>query len=68
MKDVERAFSVVQSQWAIVLGSSCFWHKEKLMKNIMCTYIISYNMIVEDEGDTITKWDDDESEALTLAS
>ena len=60
-KDVERAFGVLQSRWAIVRGPARFWYKSKLAE-IMYTCIILHNMIVEDEGDAITNWGDDEGE------
>lgn len=49
-KDVERAFGVLQSRFAIVKGSVRFWKKEDL-HNIMTTCIILHNMIIEDERD-----------------
>ncbi|XP_027076867.1 uncharacterized protein [Coffea arabica] len=60
-KDVEQDFGVVQSRWAIVCGPARFWHKAKL-KDIVYTCIILHNMIVEDEGDAIKNWDDDDEE------
>ncbi|XP_074352804.1 uncharacterized protein LOC141691957 [Apium graveolens] len=50
-KDVERAFGVLQSHFAIVRGTACFWDKGDLGR-IMRAFIIIYNMIVEDERDT----------------
>ncbi|CAM8929538.1 unnamed protein product [Rhodiola kirilowii] len=50
-KDVERAFGVLQSRFAIVRGPARFWDKGDLGK-IMRTCIIIHNMIVEDERDT----------------
>ncbi|XP_015865771.2 uncharacterized protein LOC107403403 [Ziziphus jujuba] len=47
-KDVERAFGVLQSRFAIVCGPAHFWHRETL-KDIMKACIILHNMIVEDE-------------------
>ncbi|MCI17619.1 ribosomal protein, partial [Trifolium medium] len=47
-KDVERAFGVFQSRFAIVRGPSRNWHVDT-MKNIMYACIIMHNMIVEDE-------------------
>ncbi|XP_057439899.1 uncharacterized protein LOC130731648 [Lotus japonicus] len=46
--DVERAFGVLQSRFAIVRGPSRFWHPNE-MKSIMYACIILHNMIVEDE-------------------
>lgn len=47
-KDVERAFGVLQSQFAIIGGAVRFWDS-KMLANIMKTCIILHNMIVEDE-------------------
>ncbi|XP_020262989.1 uncharacterized protein LOC109838970 [Asparagus officinalis] len=47
-KDVERAFGVLQSRFAIVRGPARSWD-EKILKNIMQACIIMHNMIVEDE-------------------
>ncbi|XP_074373865.1 uncharacterized protein LOC141714232 [Apium graveolens] len=49
-KDVERAFGVLQSRFAMLRGPSQFWHVET-MKYIMTTCIILHNMIIEDERD-----------------
>ncbi|XP_047337985.1 putative nuclease HARBI1 [Impatiens glandulifera] len=49
-KDVERAFGVLQSRFAIVAGPVRYWRKE-VMHDIMTTCIILHNMIVEDERD-----------------
>lgn len=51
-KDVERAFGVLQSRFAIVCELSRFWNVETL-KYIMTTCIILHNMLVEDECYTI---------------
>ncbi|XP_052181945.1 uncharacterized protein LOC127794738 [Diospyros lotus] len=50
-KDVERAFGVLQSRFAIVRGPGHMWDVETL-KFIMASCIILHNMIVEDERDT----------------
>ncbi|XP_020271530.1 uncharacterized protein LOC109846695 [Asparagus officinalis] len=49
-KDVERAFGVLQSQFAIVAGSARFW-KKHVLHDIMIACIIMHNMIIEDEHD-----------------
>ena len=49
-KDVERAFGVLQSRFAIVAGPARFWSKS-VLHDIMTTCIIMHNMIVEDERD-----------------
>ncbi|CAL5344958.1 unnamed protein product [Camellia sinensis] len=47
-KDVEWAFGVLQSRFAIIGGAVRFWDP-KMLANIMKTCIILHNMIVEDE-------------------
>ncbi|KAK9267481.1 hypothetical protein L1049_009907 [Liquidambar formosana] len=49
-KDVERAFGVLQSRFAIVCGPTRSWSREYL-GYIMKTCIILHNMIIEDERD-----------------
>ena len=48
-KDVERAFGVLQSRFAIVRGAARIWDTETLGL-IMRACVIMHNMIVEDEG------------------
>jgi hypothetical protein len=48
-KDVERAFGVLQSRFAIVRGLIRYWDEETLAY-IMKASIIMHNMIIEDEG------------------
>ncbi|CAK8536130.1 unnamed protein product [Lathyrus sativus] len=50
-KDVERAFGVRQSRFAIIRGPAHAWHMETL-KHIIYACIILHNMIVEDERHT----------------
>ncbi|XP_062230048.1 uncharacterized protein LOC133927612 [Phragmites australis] len=47
-KDVERAFGVLQSRFAIVRGPARVWDQSTL-HNIMTACIIMHNMIIEDE-------------------
>jgi hypothetical protein len=49
-KDVERAFGVLQSRFAIIKGPARFWDKRTL-HDIMTACIIMHNMIIEDERD-----------------
>ncbi|XP_020271864.1 uncharacterized protein LOC109847032 [Asparagus officinalis] len=49
-KDVERAFGVLQSRFAIIKGPARFWDK-RILHDIMTACIIMHNMIVEDERD-----------------
>ncbi|CAH9105097.1 unnamed protein product [Cuscuta epithymum] len=49
-KDVERAFGVLQSRFAIIAGPSRFWEK-KVLHDIMSACIIMHNMIIENERD-----------------
>jgi hypothetical protein len=50
MKDVERAFKVLQARFAIVCGPARFFYPETL-NDIMIACVILHNMIVEDERD-----------------
>ncbi|WOG82703.1 hypothetical protein DCAR_0101870 [Daucus carota subsp. sativus] len=47
-KDVERAFGVLQSRFAIIRGPSRFWDVDT-MKYIMTSCVILHDMIIEDE-------------------
>ncbi|XP_058741338.1 uncharacterized protein LOC131613706 [Vicia villosa] len=50
-KDIERAFEVLQSRFAIIRNPARSWHLDTLQR-IMNTCIILHNMIVEDERST----------------
>ncbi|XP_020232047.1 uncharacterized protein LOC109812481 [Cajanus cajan] len=66
-KDVERAFGVLQSRFAIVRGPTRAWRVDTL-KNIMHACIILHNMIVEDERHTYNinfDYDNSSNEVLT---
>ncbi|XP_010687133.1 uncharacterized protein LOC104901279 [Beta vulgaris subsp. vulgaris] len=56
-KDVERAFGVLQSRFAIVRKPSLAWDEE-ILNDIMLSCIIMHNMIVEDEQDTYAHYAD----------
>lgn len=49
-KDIERAFGIMQSRSAIIAGLPHFWRNE-VLHDIMTTFIILHNMIIEDECD-----------------
>uniref|UniRef100_K4CSM7 DDE Tnp4 domain-containing protein n=1 Tax=Solanum lycopersicum TaxID=4081 RepID=K4CSM7_SOLLC len=53
LKNVERAFRVLQSYFAIIAGPSHFLRKN-LLHDIMTTCIILLNIIIEDERDLNT--------------
>ncbi|XP_047943197.1 uncharacterized protein LOC125190040 [Salvia hispanica] len=59
-KDVDRAFGVLQSRWAIVKGPARFRFKE-VIADVMYACIIMHNMIVEEEVGHVTDWVDDEA-------
>uniref|UniRef100_A0A0D3D021 DDE Tnp4 domain-containing protein n=1 Tax=Brassica oleracea var. oleracea TaxID=109376 RepID=A0A0D3D021_BRAOL len=60
-KDVERAFGVLQSRFAIVRNPTLSMNKAKIGK-IMRAYIILHNMIVENERDGYIRYDISEFE------
>ncbi|XP_047979205.1 uncharacterized protein LOC125221125 [Salvia hispanica] len=60
-KDVEQAFGVLQSRWAIVKGPSRLWHMD-CIADVIYARIIMHNMIVEDEGAALTDWASDDDE------
>ncbi|XP_047326687.1 uncharacterized protein LOC124930380 [Impatiens glandulifera] len=55
-KNVERAFGVLQTRFAIIRKPSLAWNRDVISK-IMMACIIMHNMIVEDERDTYDGYD-----------
>jgi hypothetical protein len=49
-KDIERAFGVLQTRFAVIRGPAYGWDRSHI-NDIMMTCIILHNMIVEDEQD-----------------
>nr|XP_020183789.1 protein ALP1-like [Aegilops tauschii subsp. strangulata] len=60
MKDVERAFGVLQARWGIVRGATMMWESETLWRLMTCCVIL-HNMIVEGEGDGVAQTNDFEA-------
>lgn len=56
-KDVERAFRVLQARFTIIRKPSLAWD-EDILSNIMKACIILHNMIVEDERDAYSGYED----------
>ncbi|XP_024171976.1 uncharacterized protein LOC112177977 [Rosa chinensis] len=61
IKDVERAFGILQARFAIIRQPAKGWSLAKL-NSIMLTYIILHNMIVEDERHDYYDGDSDNDE------
>uniref|UniRef100_A0A0D3AMD4 DDE Tnp4 domain-containing protein n=1 Tax=Brassica oleracea var. oleracea TaxID=109376 RepID=A0A0D3AMD4_BRAOL len=63
-KDVERAFGVLQSRFAIVKNPAILWDKKQIGM-VMRTCIILHNMVVENERNGYTQYDTSEFEEGT---
>ena len=48
-KDIERAFGVLQTRFAVIRGSRYGWDRSQI-NDIVMTCVILHNMVVEDEG------------------
>nr|XP_045087060.1 uncharacterized protein LOC123494768 [Aegilops tauschii subsp. strangulata] len=53
IKDVDRAFGVMQARFVVVRGPAKQWDPEPLWEVLTCC-VIMHNMIVEDEGEDAT--------------
>ena len=51
-KDIERAFGVLKSRWAIVNNPTWAWRPQKI-RTVMYACVILHNMILKDEGNAI---------------
>ena len=49
MKDVERAFGMLQARWGIIWCPARIWHQNDVA-DIMYACIILHNMLTDDEG------------------
>ncbi|XP_042067194.1 uncharacterized protein LOC121810497 [Salvia splendens] len=58
-KDVEQGFGVLQARWEIVKGPAGSWYRHHIA-NVMYACIILHNMIIDDEGQRVDDWSDDE--------
>ncbi|XP_057779478.1 uncharacterized protein LOC130998059 [Salvia miltiorrhiza] len=57
-KDVERAFGVFQARWRIIRSPARGWYVKNFKEIMMCC-IILHNLIVENEGERVAHWRDD---------
>ncbi|CAH1436675.1 unnamed protein product [Lactuca virosa] len=58
-KDVERAFGALKKRWHILKYPPSYM-EEKKMSEVMYTYIILHNMILEDERNPICEYNENE--------
>ncbi|XP_057793118.1 uncharacterized protein LOC131009728 [Salvia miltiorrhiza] len=66
-KDIERAFGMLQARWTIIKGPTRLWKKEEL-SNIMFMCIILHNVIIQDEGEHASKWEEDVTDEALSSS
>lgn len=54
MKDVEKAFKVLQARWGTVREAGMMWESETLWLMMICC-VIFHSMIVDDKGDGVAQ-------------
>ena len=59
---MERAFGVLQARWAAVKGPTRLWY-EDCIADVKYACIIMHNMIIENEGQELTNWANEDADA-----
>ncbi|XP_047979149.1 uncharacterized protein LOC125221063 [Salvia hispanica] len=62
-KNVERAFGMLQAQWAALKGLTRLWY-EDCIADVMYACLIMHNMIVENEGPELTDWANEDADVV----